>query len=228
MDDGTRVKADNWRKLRYVSAALMKLPPLCVTVKLRSPAPESGSVKINYLYHKKGSLPPSTLSFMFYANIFSPGYPVVELAGASSEVLSGVDTITEKVLPVNDNSRASSLVIGETQRLKVLHVESPREVFFMRSSDRESFCQLHEKISKEAERFEFQPDFRPGVGFLVLVKASDGHWYRGEILSIESPVHLRFYAVDFGFTELVKRKRVREIPGTLSTVKTQHYFGEIF
>ena len=65
VDDGTRVKADNWRKLRYISAALMKLPPLCVSVRLeRSPPPETeSSVKINFLYHKKGSLPQSSLSF---------------------------------------------------------------------------------------------------------------------------------------------------------------------
>ena len=176
---------------------------------------------------------------------------MVELTGASSDVLSEADkrssenmmidqenntnansevlesTITEQV-NVNDNSRASSLVVGETQRMKVLHVESPREVFFMKSSDKESFSALHGQITKEAESSDFQPDFCPRVGSLVLVKASDNHWYRGEVISIEGPAHLRFYAVDFGFTELVKKKRVREIQGSLRILKTRHYFGEIF
>ena len=64
VDDGTRVKADNWRKLRYVSAALMKLPPLCVLVRLeRSPPPETeSSVKIKYLYRVEGSFFSSCLS----------------------------------------------------------------------------------------------------------------------------------------------------------------------
>ena len=133
---------------------------------------------------------------------------------------------TNEVVPVADNSTALGLVIGETQGLKVLHVESPREVYFMKISDGESFCQLNEQISKEAESLEFQLDFIPGVGSLVLVKASDNDWYRGEVLSIEDPAHLRFYAVDFGFSEVVKRKQVRQIPG-LSIFKTRHYFGEI-
>ena len=139
-------------------------------------------------------------------------------ANTNSEVL-------ETTIP--DRSTALGLVIGETQRLKVLHVESPREVYFMKISDVESFCQLNEQISKETESLEIQSDFSPGVGSLVLVKASDDDWYRGEVISIEDPAHLRFYAVDFGFTELVKRKQVRQIPGGLSIFKTRHYFGEL-
>ena len=54
VDDGTRVKLDSWRELRYLSAALMKHPPLCVTVRLKSPPPETESVEINYLGHSKG------------------------------------------------------------------------------------------------------------------------------------------------------------------------------
>ena len=151
---------------------------------------------------------------------------MVELTSISQDVLSEADKA--EVVPVTDNSRALGLVIGKTQRLKVIHVESPREVYFLKSSDKESFCQFYEQISKEAESLEFQPDFSPGVGSLMFVKASDNDWYRGEVLSIEGPDHLRFYAVDYGFTELVEKKRVREIPGSLSSFKTQHYFGEIF
>ena len=55
IDDGTRLKVDDWRELRYVSAALMKQPALCVTVRLeRSPPPDTESVKIKYLGHRKG------------------------------------------------------------------------------------------------------------------------------------------------------------------------------
>ena len=35
VDDGTRIKVADWRELRYISAGLMKLPPLCVMVKLK-------------------------------------------------------------------------------------------------------------------------------------------------------------------------------------------------
>ena len=144
----------------------------------------------------------------------------------SSEVLEA--TITEEVIPDNDNSKALGLVIGETQRLVVTHVESPREVYFMKRSDKENLAEFYEQISKAAESLEFQADFSPQVGSMVLVKASDNNWYRGEILSIEGALHLRCYAGDFGFTTVVGRKRVREIPPSLTSVRTRHYFGEIF
>ena len=57
VDDGTRIKVADWRELRYISAGLMKLPPLCVMVKLKGLAPETEEVKIIYLGHRKGSKP---------------------------------------------------------------------------------------------------------------------------------------------------------------------------
>ena len=62
VDDGTRVKLDDWRKLRYLPAGLTKLPPHCVTVKLgRAPPPETEVVKIQYLGSRKGVIPPPVL-----------------------------------------------------------------------------------------------------------------------------------------------------------------------
>ena len=182
---------------------------------------------------------------MFHGNIgFPPGYPVVELTTASSDVLteaeeagsenSGSDqennvleaTITEKVGPAVTDSRDLVLNIGETHRLKVIHVESPKEVYFMKSSDKESFFEFHKQIGKEAERLEFQADFSPEVGSLVFVKSSDNQWYRGKILPMEGFSRVRFYAVEFGFTEVVRRRRVRGIPATLGTFQTRQYFGK--
>ena len=169
---------------------------------------------------------------------------MVELTGASSDVLSEaektgsehtgiyseknvVETITtEEAGPINDKSKNLVFDIGETLRLKVTHVESPKEVYFMKSSDKESFSEFHDQIRKEVKSLKFQADFSHEVGSLVLVRASDNHWYRGKILAIEGSSDLRFNAVDFGFTEVVQRRRVREIPATLSTLQTQHYFGK--
>ena len=169
---------------------------------------------------------------------------MVELTGASSDVLSEaektgsehtgiyseknvVETITtEEAGPINDKSKNLVFDIGETLRLKVTHVESPKEVYFMKSSDKESFSEFHKQIGKEAERLEFQADFSPEVGSLVFVKASDNQWYRGEILPMEGSSRVRFYAVEFGFTEVAQRKRVRDIPATLGTFRTRQYFGK--
>ena len=87
VDDGTRVKLDDWRKLRYISAGLTKLPPHSVMVKLESPeAPETELVKIQYLGIREGSIPSPCLSSNV---IFTfPGYPLVQLTNISSEVLS--------------------------------------------------------------------------------------------------------------------------------------------
>ena len=87
VDDGTRVKVDDWRELRYISASLMSFPPHSVMVKLESPeAPETELVKIQYLGIREGSIPSPCLSsnviFIF------PGYPLVQLTDISSEVLS--------------------------------------------------------------------------------------------------------------------------------------------
>ena len=57
VDDGTRVKVDDWRELRYISADLMMQPPLCLMVKLKGLAPETEEVKIIYQGHRKGSKP---------------------------------------------------------------------------------------------------------------------------------------------------------------------------
>ena len=50
---------------------------------------------------------------------------------------------------------------------------------------------------------------------------------RGLVLSIDGS-RLTFYAVDFGFMENVKKKRVREIPKSLESFRTTDYFGKIF
>ena len=71
VDDGTRVREDNWRMLRYVSAALMKEPPHGVMVQLERTEkplpPETESVKINYLYQGQGSLVVTFIMFVFHA-----------------------------------------------------------------------------------------------------------------------------------------------------------------
>ena len=57
VDDGTRVKVDDWRELRYISAGLMSFPPHSVMVKLeRAPPPDSELVKIQYLGSRKGAI----------------------------------------------------------------------------------------------------------------------------------------------------------------------------
>ena len=168
---------------------------------------------------------------------------MVELTGATSDVPSETDKPSENSVtdeennpkPISeggsagsDTSMDCSLEIGTTQRLKVTHFESPREVYFLRSTDKESFSKFYCQIHKEAERLKGQEDFSPAAGSLVLVRASDGIWYRGKVLASEDPSHLLFYAVDFGFTEKVERKQVRDIPAALGSLKSQHYFGKIF
>ena len=166
---------------------------------------------------------------------------MVELTGATSDVPSETDKPSESSVTDKENNTKTisgapeavtsmdcSLDIGTTQRLKVTHFESPREVYFLRSTDKESFSKFYCRIHKEAERLKGQADFSPAAGSLVLVRASDGIWYRGKVLASEDPSHLLFYAVDFGFTEKVERKQVRDIPATLGSLKSQHYFGKIF
>ena len=144
-----------------------------------------------------------------------------------SELQEDAAFISEEGRAGTHDARDSSLVIGTTERLKVTHVESPKEVYFTKSSDKESFCKLYELIAKEAEGLKGKPHSQPAVGSLVLGRASDRIWYRGKVLSSEGSSFL-FFAVDFGFTEKVKRKQIREIPETLSSLKTHHYLGKIF
>ena len=168
---------------------------------------------------------------------------MVQLTGATSDIPSESDKTSDNTGTVisqqNDaitNSEVSEavitegscFVIGTTQKMKVTHVESPREVYFIKSSDQESFVKFHRQLAKEAERLEGRADLSPAVGSLVLARASDNNWYRGEILSSEDTSHLLFDAVDFGFTEKVKRKDVRDIPTLSSQLKSRPYFGKIF
>ena len=166
---------------------------------------------------------------------------MVQLTRASSDVPSetdkisdntaisqGISEVPQTAAVISEEGRKDPfLVIGTTERLKVTHVESPKEVYFMKSLDKESFSKLYDQIAKVTEGLEGTADSHPAVGSLVLVKASDGIWYRGKVLSIEGSSHLLFYAVDFGFTEKVKRKQIMEIPATLSSLKTHHYLGKI-
>ena len=145
-----------------------------------------------------------------------------------SELQEDAAFISEEWRAGTHDAMDSSLVIGTTERLKVTHVESPKEVYFTKSSDKESFCKLYELIAKEVEGLEGTADLQPAVGSLVLGRASDRIWYRGKVMSSEGSSHLLFFAVDFGFTEKVKRKQIREIPETLSSLKTHHYLGKIF
>ena len=50
--------------------------------------------------------------------------------------------------------------------------------------------------------------------------------YRGQVLATDGS-KFTFYAVDFGFVEKVKNKRVREIPQSLESFQTTNYFGKI-
>ena len=166
---------------------------------------------------------------------------MVQLTRASSDVPSetdkisdntaisqGISEVPQTAAVISEEERKDPfLVIGTTERLKVTHVESPKEVYFTKSSDKESFCKLYELIAKEAEGLERTAYLQPVVGSLVLGRASDRIWYRGKVLSSEGS-SLLFFAVDFGFTEKVKRKQIREIPETLSSLKTHHYLGKIF
>ena len=62
VDDGTRLKVDDWRELRYIPASLVRQPPLCVMVKLERPPPrDTEEVEVKYLGHRKGSSPSSCL-----------------------------------------------------------------------------------------------------------------------------------------------------------------------
>ena len=178
-----------------------------------------------------------------------PGYPLVELIGVSSDILSQTSesdktisdpcqTLDKKGLShdskaealvttesggISNNSKATPLNIGETMKLWVTNVVSPREVYFAKG-DKE-FYKLSVEINKQAELLLSPPSSTPEVGSLVLAKASDDIWYRAEILSYDGP-RFKFHAVDFGFTEEVDRKRIREIPESLESLKTTNYFGE--
>ena len=169
--------------------------------------------------------------------LFPPGYPVVQLTGATSDILSETDKTSDNTVIKENSSNTNSevsdavitedscLVIGSTQRMKVTHVESPREVYFLKNTDKESFSKFHRQLAGEAERMEGRADLSPAVGSLVLVRASDNNWYRGEVLSGGDSWHLLFHAVDFGFTEKVRRKDVRD--NLSSQLKSRPYFGKI-
>ena len=55
IDDGTRVKLDDWRLLRYLPSSLLQYPPHRVTVRMVSPQPPGAEVvKIIYKGDRKG------------------------------------------------------------------------------------------------------------------------------------------------------------------------------
>ena len=56
VDDGTRIKVDDWRELRYISAAQMKCCPYGIMVRLVRPerSPQTGEVRIKYLGKRGG------------------------------------------------------------------------------------------------------------------------------------------------------------------------------
>ena len=70
VDDGTRVKVEDWRELRYASAGMMKSRPRAVMVRLQRPerSPQTGEVSVKYLGDRGGSVSLSSLSFLL--NIF--------------------------------------------------------------------------------------------------------------------------------------------------------------
>ena len=74
-----------------------------------------------------------------------PGYPVVKLTSAFSDVLSEAEKAGRDLV----------LEIGETHRLKVTHVESPKEVYFMQSSDIESFWEFQNILLSSALIFAY-------------------------------------------------------------------------
>ena len=47
VDDGTRVKENDWRELRYITAGLMKFPPHGVMVKLERPPPPDTEIGLS-------------------------------------------------------------------------------------------------------------------------------------------------------------------------------------
>jgi len=230
VDDGTRVKLDldDWKTLRYLPSSLLQLAPHCVTVRLNSPPPpETETVKIIYLADKKG-------------------YPVVELIGVSSDILSQTSESNKTIddlevetkesdnnsnkqkeftnpesQVVSTNSKVTRLEVGDTIKLRVTHVVSPREVYFIK--DKEKFYQLCLKINQKAQALIPSPtDFTPEVGSLVFAKAKDKIWYRAEVLSIDGP-RFTYYAVDFGFIDNADLDEAREIPD--DSFKTTNYLA---
>ena len=103
----------------------------------------------------------------------------------------------------------------------MVHVVSPSEVYMVKELD--DFYDFLLEVNKKAERLEYEALFRPEVGSLVFVQGSDDIWYRGEVLSVHGET-IKFFGVDFGFTETATLTRARDIPKEY--MKEANYFGK--
>ena len=119
------------------------------------------------------------------------------------------------------NSRSNPLVVGQNETLQVVHVVSSREFYVVKQLD--EFYNFILEVNKKAEQAENEAHFRPEVGSLVFVQASDEIWYRGEVLSVDGDT-FKYFGVDFGFTETANFRKARYI--RQRRIKEANYFGK--
>ena len=141
------------------------------------------------------------------------GYPLVELGEVES-------SYSEDIKPAN--LKSTPLVVGQNETLLIVDVVSPVEGYFVK--EKEDFYNFVLEVNKKAERLEYDVHFRPELGSLVFVQASDNIWYRGEVLSLEVET-FKFFGVDFGFTETANLSRARNIQQV--DMKETKYFGKM-
>ena len=127
---------------------------------------------------------------------------------------------SEDIKPTN--LKSTPLVVGQNETLLIVDVVSPVEGYFVK--EKEDFYNFVLEVNKKAERLEYDVHFRPELGSLVFVQASDNIWYRGEVLSLEGET-FKFFGVDFGFTETANFSRARNIQQV--DMKETKYFGKM-
>ena len=111
--------------------------------------------------------------------------------------------------------------MGQNETLQVVHVVSSREFYVVKELD--DFYNFILQVNKKAEQLQYEAHFRPEVGSLVFVQASDEIWYRGEVLSVDGDT-FKYSGVDFSFTETADLRRARDI--RQKCLQEASYFGK--
>jgi len=109
------------------------------------------------------------------------------------------------------------------QEVYVLHNEGPTEVYVTPSL--KILKNFQRYMYKTGSSLDFDPMFSPGIGEMVLARSrSDKYWYRALVTDISERV--TFWCPDFGFSESVYLKDLREINKRLAPfIKKNSYLA---
>ncbi|KAM3602805.1 uncharacterized protein V6R79_011222 [Siganus canaliculatus] len=100
---------------------------------------------------------------------------------------------------------------GNEEQVHITHVSSQWEVYFHLERNANIIDELEEKISEESAKM-MQVSKQAVVKNLCLAKYLDGRWYRGIAHSVQSPLHLSVFFVDYGNTNISEKTQVMFIP----------------